>query len=532
MLPFCWQHKRNLKGGTMYRRIIFFAFGIFLLSGCIKGPTGPQGPQGISVHDSTKVIFHDSTKVYIYDTLYMSSNWTKVLDSVSLRSYMIGFRNEATGELILLGSGSAISQYQILTNAHVFEGLINQYILYKQAGFNITPVAVQNGSSAFGNGVYILDAGGEHNDYSDTTVFTYDVGYFITNKPIPKYFTLPPNDTIRKIKVGQDIGTIGFPGETSERLSQLVISTFKDGIISALVPFNSSVTPTSSNTYVVQYNFNNTPGTSGSPIFDISSRLIAVHNSGAVQNVWNDATGSFTAIPVGSIGYGIRSDVVNDMFTKNNIYRDTLSRQYIPNMFMYYPGSRICLKDGTKPVYLGTTMAVAKAAADKLFNSNVGEDSTAFQLLSDGSLYYTDSCSYVAMIIKQSATLDNVWAILIEGVTGQYSKYYLPSFRDYWGITIGTSRDYILNTYGSSYKNTYSIDSTIYYYTYSTSGIAFGFNRLDGDWNCDVIQIAQSGLMKRRVDFEMNIYTPNIPMESSPKFLKKKGLNPIEKVFK
>jgi hypothetical protein len=136
------------------------------------------------------------------------------------------------------------------------------------------------------------------------------------------------------------------------------------------------------------------------------------------------------------------------------------------------------------------------------------------------------------MIIKQSATLDNVWAILIEGVTGQYSKYYLPSFRDYWGITIGTSRDYILNTYGSSYKNTYSIDSTIYYYTYSTSGIAFGFNRLDGDWNCDVIQIAQSGLMKRRVDFEMNIYTPNIPMESSPKFLKKKGLNPIEKVFK
>ena len=178
------------------------------------------------------------------------------------------------------------------------------------------------------------------------------------------------------------------------------------------MPFNSSVTPSVNNTYVVQHNFNNTPGTSGSPIFDSYSRLIAVHRWGHTKCV-ERCNCSFTAIPVGSIGYGIRADVVNDMFAQDNIYRDTLSKQYIPNMYSYYPGSRICLKNGTKPVYLGTTMAVAKAKALNLLNTNVGVDSAVFTTLSDGSIYATDSCSYMIEFLKQSATIDNVWAIFI-----------------------------------------------------------------------------------------------------------------------
>jgi len=63
------------------------------------------------------------------------------------------------------------------------------------------------------------------------------------------------------------------------------------------------------------------------------------------------------------------ADVVNDMFAQNNIYRDTLSKQYIPNMYMYYPGSRICLKDALNLFSLGTTIAVAKANAYKLLNT-------------------------------------------------------------------------------------------------------------------------------------------------------------------
>jgi len=100
-------------------------FGILIIVlGALTGCTGPQGPRGL-------------TGPVIYDTLYTSSNWAKILDSVSLRSYMIGFRNETNGELILLASGSAISKNQLLTNAHVFEGEINQYILYKQSGMNV-----------------------------------------------------------------------------------------------------------------------------------------------------------------------------------------------------------------------------------------------------------------------------------------------------------------------------------------------------------------------------------------------------------
>jgi len=448
---------------------------------------------------------------------------------------MIGFRNETNGELILLASGSAISKNQLLTNAHVFEGEINQYILYKQSGMNVTPVAVQNGSSAYGSGVYVLDAGGEHNDYSDTTVFTYDVGYFTTTKTLPHYFTLPTDDTIRNIEVGEDIGTIGFPGETSDRLTEIVTATFKDGIISALEPFNSSVAPTAYNTYVVQHNFNNTPGTSGSPIFDISSRLIAVHNSGEMQNIWNDATGSFSEIPVGSIGYGIRADVVNDMFAQNNIYRDTLSKQYIPNMYMYYPGSRICLKDGTKPVSLGTTIAVAKANAYKLLNTNVGVDSAAFMSLSDGSIYCTDSCSYLLEFLKQSSTIDNVWSILIGNISTEYSKYYLPSFHDFWGVTIGTSRAFILATYGTNYSNAFSTDSTVYYYDYSSLGIGFGFVLANNDWQCNYIQLAQTGMLQKALSgAEARPTFPNLGLRDIPKIKtpNRRHLPAVKKILK
>ena len=140
---------------------------------------------------------------------------------------------------------------------------------------------------------------------------------------------------------------------------------------------------------------------------------------------------------------------------------------------------------------MGTTIATARTDANTLFNKSAPDVIDA-----NGNLYYTDNMSYGIWIMKETA-VDNVWTIAI---WDRGSKIYLPSFRDYWGITIGTSRTFILNTYGYTYTYplVFSIDSSTVYYNYSSLGIGFGFTIADGDWNCDVIQIAQPGKLQKR----------------------------------
>lgn len=441
------------------------------------------------------------TLVYI-DSVLIRQTWSKLVDSIKTASYLIGLRMNSNNEVILIGSSSAINSTTLITNAHVWKGLLSAYILYKQNGQAVTPIAVRNGATSSGTFAYPLDIGGFHTDYSSTTVFTQDIGFFRLNQSLLfSNIFLPINDTIRNIKTGQEIGTIGYPGETSDRLNYVAYATFKDGTISALTPFDTYQTANTFNSLVVQHNFNTTGGTSGSPIFDNKGRLIAVNNSGAVTNVWNDATGSFTSIHTGSIGYGIRADIVNDMFANGRFVLDTISTWYIPKLYSFYPSSRICLRDGTRSVYMNTTMSAAQSAANALFSKTAPD-----YVLSNGSLYYTDNASYEVRLLKDPYTPDCMWSILIQAPT---STIYQPSFRDYWGITIGTSRSYILNTYGYSYTNTFSIDSSVYYYNYSALGIGFGFLRNESDWNCDAIQIAMPNYLMKRAAGAIHEIFPN-----------------------
>jgi hypothetical protein len=404
-------------------------------------------------------------------------------------------------------------------------GVLSSYILFKQQGTVVIPIAVRNGSTSTGTNAYALDIGGFHADYSRTTVFTPDIGFFKLNQPLLSTSILVPiNDTIRNIRTGQEVGTIGYPGETSDRVNYVAYATFKNGTISALTPFDTYLTANTFNTLVVQHNFNTTGGTSGSPIFDNKGRLIAINNSGAVTNVWNDATGSFTSIPTGSIGYGIRSDVVNDMFTSGRYVLDTISTWYIPNLYSFYPGSRICLRNGTRSVYMNTTMSVAQASANVLFSKAAPD-----YVYSDGSLFYTDNASYEIQLIKGASLPDHVWSILI---MAPVSTIYQPSFRDYWGITIGTSRSFILESYGYGYTNAFSIDSSVYYYNYSTKGIGFGFKQNESDWNCDAIQIAVPGTLgKTTAGTSHEIFANPSIRRISPKTVEKYPL-PIKVITK
>ena len=413
--------------------------------------------------------------------------WVTTMELVDDTSYMIALRMESTGELMLVGSGAAINSNTIITNAHVYLYLLASYILYEQIGIEVTPVAVRNGDTAYGAFSFPLDVAGIHAQYDASTVFTADIAFFTTQTAIPNSIELPSDVYIKAASVGQDIGSLGFPQETGERISHIAIATFKDGVISSLTPFDPYDIPSSENTYVVQHNLDTTGGTSGSPIFDLTGKLLAVNNSGAGMNIWDDATHDFRFVPTGSVGYGIRADVVNEMFANANYMEDIISSWYIPDRYKYAPGSGISLYNGTLPVLLGTSMSIAQNAANSLFGK-VAPD----YITPDGHLIYSDYNSYNVALLKNSVA-DQLWSISISDME---SPIYLSPFRDIWGITIGTSRTYILNTYGYVYSNTFSGDGTVYYYNYSNLGIGFGFKIVgDYDWYCDYIQIAISGYL-------------------------------------
>ncbi|MCK4418025.1 MAG: trypsin-like peptidase domain-containing protein, partial [Candidatus Latescibacteria bacterium] len=108
------------------------------------------------------------------------------------------------------------------------------------------------------------------------------------------------------------IATLGFPGELQNGgwagISPVsnrdeippLIATFKDGTISALRPPSPLATVSSRSTYIVQYNFDMTGGTSGSPVYDTSGKVIAVNNC---------------KYPYTDLDFGIRVDKANELLS-------------------------------------------------------------------------------------------------------------------------------------------------------------------------------------------------------------------------
>ena len=91
-----------------------------------------------------------------------------------------------------------------------------------------------------------------------------------------------------ELRVGQPVATMGFPGEIKDFNTTVPITTFQNGTISALRPFDPSSTqlPPAHNKSV-QHNHDLSPGTSGSPILDHTGLIVAVNNAGTEELVIN-----------------------------------------------------------------------------------------------------------------------------------------------------------------------------------------------------------------------------------------------------
>ena len=234
----------------------------------VQGAEGPQGEQGEQGEPG--------------ETL----NWADVIETGNLYDsiYIVGVITDAGFRQV----GTAFSAYftdKLWTNAHVVEAVLEGITIPAIAELNPVPVVVRTGTLIGGDETYAWAPYIIHPEY-DGSLGSPDIALIEINGEITHQSPLfLPREHTDDLRIGQPVGTLGFPGLPSIFNAILPLATFKDGTISALRPFyNESFVNFPVNTgLIVHYNLSVPGGTSGSPVFDHQGFIIAINYAGISQ---------------------------------------------------------------------------------------------------------------------------------------------------------------------------------------------------------------------------------------------------------
>lgn len=275
------------------RKIYSEIISLLMIAVCLliiscKGPEGPAGPPG------------------------GSEAWENAVNLYEDCVYLLGIIPSGEDYVIQIGTGWAISPTQIITNAHVAYGLYDLCHFDEYNSSNDKIVAVKNGTFTGRSATYELVDCSVHTGFNNLNPFSDDFAIFtVDTTAMSSYRDVSSNSSLfRTLQVGQGVGTLGFPGELSSSSMDgyQPIATFKNGTISALRPFDQKTTPQSADSNaLVQYNFNVTGGTSGSPVFISDGNAIAINNS-EVGVIIKDIYDNYVKIGLGDLNFGIRLD--------------------------------------------------------------------------------------------------------------------------------------------------------------------------------------------------------------------------------
>gem|GEM_PF-3414978 len=299
----------------------------------------------------------------------VSSSWGNLYEKSAINVFDVGISVADTqyGHLLIeIGTAFRVQGGRYFTNGHValaLQKFASAFIpFWINAGFTSSFVLVPSGGTVT-NGLE-LQSFSLHPAY-DTTLECPDLAQLFTLYAPPSTgLSLASPSEIAELAPGQSIATIGYPGETEYFNYQYPIATLKSGSISALRPLRFPFTSDSVD-YNIQYNFDLTGGTSGSPVFNEAGNVIAVNYSGYNQ---------------GSINFGIRSDLLS-AFSSSQPRTNFNSSDIRYNKFLIEPGQSIgdfrlgAILDTNRPEYSKT-------------NGNIS--------------YFTDSLSYVLQAVAQN----------------------------------------------------------------------------------------------------------------------------------
>lgn len=342
--------------------IVLILFVNTACSGSNDGPTGPQqqtdtipniaqgatgstetaGPaqtSGTSGTSGTSVVPGSGGSAGVYNSGTTDLNWADVIEGGNLYDniYAIYYVPTGTNYVEFIGTGFAAGFSNVLwTNAHVV------YALFDSPGvkaFDFRTALVRRSGTKWADrsrpSQMVIDSVRfvVHPDYDGTTN-SEDVAAFVfpdepfRHEPLP---SLLPERFADDLRVGQPVGTLGFPGELSDVTGpeQVVTPTFKPGTLSAFRSLNTGA----QNRRMLQYNLTTTGGTSGSPVFDHLGFIVGINHASHVGREFVDAAGDTVRLNTANASYAIRVDALHELVPP--IYNGPASVRRVVNSPLY-----------------------------------------------------------------------------------------------------------------------------------------------------------------------------------------------------
>lgn len=249
----------------------------------VQGPAGPQGEPGQTL------------------------DWSDVIEEQNLGDAVYAIGVQVQGRNYVLGSGFVAHFWNaVWTNAHVVQAVIGTTSFIEALAPR--PFAVKSGTEIGGADTYWLENFWVHPDY-DGTAGSPDVALLLIDANLTDLPFFLPRDQAQGLRVGQPVGTIGFPEEESGESVAVPIATFKDGTIGALRPFGDEAA-TPENSRVIRHNLDLSGRTSGSLLFDHQGYIIGMNFAGIYRVVYDERTGRPTRIPSENPGLAVRVDAL------------------------------------------------------------------------------------------------------------------------------------------------------------------------------------------------------------------------------
>ena len=188
--------------------------------------------------------------------------------------------------------GTAFSAYytdRLWTNAHVATAVEELLTDPGLVARNPKPYATKTGTLVGGSETYTWDRHILHPNY-DETVNSPDLALLLIDEELPQQLpSFLPREMTGDLRIGQPLGSLGFPGYPPLENDVLPLATFRDGTLSSLRPFyDAAFEENPENTgRVVHFNMSLPRGTSGSPVFDHQGFIVAVQYAGINVNIRN-----------------------------------------------------------------------------------------------------------------------------------------------------------------------------------------------------------------------------------------------------